>query len=66
MAPVRVDVQARGWLRSDVSLRAVVVFVQAYARGRIIDDITDDPVDPADERRLISTVMSDVLSSPSG
>lgn len=62
LTEVLADVQARGWLRKDLSPKAVAVFIQAYTLGRIIDDITDDPVDPADWNRLIVTVMADALS----
>ena len=63
---VMADIQERGWLRRDLTPKAVAVFVQAYTLGRIIDDITDDPVDPAEWNRLIMTVMSEALSSPTG
>jgi hypothetical protein len=56
-------VDERGWLRTDLSPKAVAVFVQAFTLGRIVDDITDDPVDPEDWINLISTVMIHVLSS---
>jgi AcrR family transcriptional regulator len=65
LAEVLADVQQRGWLRKDLNPKAVAVFIQAYTLGRIIDDITDDPVDPADWNYLISAVMADALSEPS-
>ena len=52
----------RGWLRDDLSPKAVAVFIQAYTLGRIVDDITDDPVDPEEWVNLIITVMSRALS----
>jgi AcrR family transcriptional regulator len=62
LTEVLANVQERGWLRNDLSPKAVAVFIQAYTLGRIIDDITDDPVDPADWNQLIVSVMSDALS----
>jgi AcrR family transcriptional regulator len=53
----------RGWLRADLNPKAVAVFLQAYTLGRIVDDITDDPVDSEDWHNLIITVMSEALSA---
>lgn len=64
LARVLADVQQRGWLRHDLNPKAVAVFIQAYTLGRIIDDITDEPLDPADWNQLIITVMTDALSTP--
>ena len=58
-------VQQRGWLRKDLNPKAVAVFIQAYTLGRIIDDISNDPLDPAEWNRLIITVMLEALSDPS-
>ena len=57
-------VQERGWLRKDLNPKAVAVFIQAYTLGRIIDDISNDPLDPAEWNRLIVTVMLEALSDP--
>ena len=57
-------VQQRGWLRKDLNPKAVAVFIQAYTLGRIIDDISNDPLDPAEWNRLIVTVMLEALSDP--
>ncbi len=61
---VLAEIQQRGWLRADLNPRAVAVFIQAYTLGRIIDDITDDPVEPAEWNHLIVTVMTETLSAP--
>ena len=57
------EVARRGWLRSDLSPKAVAVFIQAYTLGRIVDDITDDPVDPEEWTKMIITVMTKALSA---
>jgi AcrR family transcriptional regulator len=59
------EIQDRGWLRSDVDPRAVAVFLQAYTLGRIVDDVTDDPLNPEAWNSLINTVMLDALSERS-
>lgn len=66
LADVLADVQRRGWLRDDLNPRAVAVFIQAYTLGRIIDDITDQPLDPADWNQVVVTVMTDALSRRGG
>ena len=58
------EVQRRGWLRTSLNPKAVAVFIQAYTLGRIIDDISNDPLDPAEWNRLIVTVMLEALSDP--
>lgn len=62
LAEAIVSVQERGWMRQDLSAKAVAVFIQAYTLGRIIDDITDDPVDPADWNHLVVSFMKYTLS----
>jgi AcrR family transcriptional regulator len=57
------EVSRRGWLRTDLSPKAVAIFIQAYTLGRIVDDITDDPVDPDEWINLIVTVMTRALSA---
>ena len=36
--------QNRGWLRGDLSARAIAVLVQAVIFGRTLDDISSDPI----------------------
>lgn len=60
------EVADRGWLRKDLSPKAVAVFIQAYTLGRIVDDITDDPVDPDDWINLIIAVTMETLSADLG
>jgi hypothetical protein len=40
------------------------VLIQAYTLGRIVDDIVDEPVDPAAWNDLIMKVISQVLAAP--
>jgi hypothetical protein len=56
-------VAGRGWLSTDLSPKVVAVFIQATTLGRIVDDITDDPVDPEDWVNLVVTVMTRALSA---
>jgi AcrR family transcriptional regulator len=57
-------VQERGWIRRDLDPKAVAVFIQAYTLGRIIDDVSPDPVDPQAWNHLINTVMAKALAEP--
>lgn len=38
------EAQARRWIKPDLDPHAVAVFIQAYTLGRIIDDVSADPV----------------------
>jgi AcrR family transcriptional regulator len=40
------EFQQRGWLRTDVDPEALSGFVQAMLIGRVVDDVTQRPVDP--------------------
>jgi len=57
-------VQERGWIRRDLDPQAIAVFIQAYTLGRIIDDVSPDPVDPQAWNHLINTVMTNALADP--
>lgn len=63
MTDVMLELQRRGWLRPGLDPKAAAVFVQTYTLGRIIDDISDDPMDPAAWNQIIDTVMVKALSS---
>jgi AcrR family transcriptional regulator len=65
MTEVMIDLQERGWLRSGLDPKAAAVFVQTYTLGRIIDDITRDPMDADAWNEIIRTVMVEALSNPS-
>jgi AcrR family transcriptional regulator len=56
--------QQRGLYRQDFDARAGAVLIQAYTLGRIIDDIVDEPVDPAAWNELITKVISQVFAAP--
>jgi len=40
------------------------VLIQAYTLGRIVDDIVEEPVDPAAWNELIMQVITRVLVAP--
>lgn len=49
--------QERGWFNKDVDPKAGAVLIQAYTLGRIVDDITTQPVDPAAWEQLIGRII---------
>lgn len=55
-------VQQRGWIRRDLDPKAVAVLLQAYTLGRIIDDVSSDPVDPEAWNHLINAVVTQAVS----
>lgn len=38
--------QERGWFNPDFDPKAASAFIQAYTFGKLIDEVSDDPVDP--------------------
>lgn len=56
------DAQEKGWFNSDFDPRAAAVLIQAYTLGRIVDDITTEPVDPAEWQRLILRLIERVFA----
>lgn len=56
LAEVFVQAQGKGWVRTDVKPRTGAVFIQAYTLGRIVDDVTPEPMDDGDWERLIAEV----------
>ena len=54
--------QQRGWFNRDFDARAGAVLIQAYTLGRIVDDITTEPVDPAEWEHLIGRLIERVFA----
>jgi AcrR family transcriptional regulator len=61
LADLMAAAQSRGWFNNNFDPKAGAVLVQAYTLGRIVDDVSDDPVDPAEWERLINRVVELVL-----
>ena len=53
--------QQRGWFNGEFDPRAGAVLIQAYTLGRIVDDITTEPVDPDAWERLITQLIERVF-----
>ena len=56
--------QKAGWVRTDFDPRALAVFVQASTIGLVIDDATEERVDPDAWRTFIELVFDKVVYSP--
>lgn len=54
--------QDRHWFNSDYDAKAAAVLIQAYTLGRIVDDVSDDPVDPDAWERLVNRIIERVLA----
>lgn len=54
-----------GWINPDLDPRAIAVFIQAYTFGRLIDDITPNPMDQEDWMTLVNGFfIGTVVSQP--
>jgi AcrR family transcriptional regulator len=63
LANLIASAQQRGWFSADFDPRAAAVMIQAYTLGRIVDDITTRPVDPAEWERLITRLIERVFAT---
>ena len=57
-----VEMQTKGWMSKNFDPRAAAVLIQAYALGKIIDDIVDEKVDEEAWNQLINKIIDRVFS----
>ena len=55
--------QEKGWVRKDIQARTMAVFIQAYSIGRIVDDITEVPMDDDDWNTMINLIAEGTLGA---
>lgn len=63
LASVVADCQRRGWVNPALDTRAVAVLLQAYTLGKIVDDVSETPMDPEAWNTLIGLVIRNVFCS---
>lgn len=51
------EAQNQGWITSDIDPMAAAVFIQAYTIGKIIDEVTAEPVDEQEWLKLIHRMV---------
>ncbi len=51
------EAQSRGWVSSDIDPMAAAVFIQAYTIGKLIDEVTPEPVDEQEWLKLIHRMV---------
>ncbi len=51
------EAQNQGWVVADIDPDAAAVFIQAYTIGKVIDEITPEPVDEAKWLELINRMI---------
>ena len=57
------NAQDKGFVTTDFQPRTLAVFIQAYTLGKIVDDITTNPMDDQDWDRFITRIASRVFSA---
>lgn len=57
------EAQERGWYSSDFDPQAAAVLIQAYTLGRIVDDVSENPVDPGAWIGLIDRLIERTFAS---
>ena len=55
------ECQKKGWMNNDFDPQAAAVFIQAYTIGKIVDDVTTEPMDPAAWDSLIMKIVGKVM-----
>lgn len=55
--------QDKGFVTLKFEARTMAVFIQAYTLGKIVDDITENPMNDGDWENLISTIAKRVIAS---
>ncbi len=55
--------QSKGWFRQDLSADAAAIFIQAYTLGRLVDDVTEQPISPKVWNQLINQVLRLVFTN---
>lgn len=56
--------QAKGWVNQDFQPRTGAIFIQAYTLGKLVDDISNSPMDDADWDNLITLIAERALAAP--
>lgn len=57
------EAQLKGWIRADIDPQVLAVFIQAYTLGKIVDDLSERPMDPEKWVQLIDEIVDRVLVS---
>jgi len=58
--------QDKGWVSRQFAARTLAVFLQAYTLGRIVDDVSGEPMNDADWESLITVIADRALSANTG
>lgn len=53
--------QDRGWVRRDVSTRAIAIALQARLVGRVLDDVSPTQIEPAEWQPLMAVFLAGLL-----
>ena len=55
------DTQESGYFRKELDPHAIAVLIQAYTLGKVLDDYSPTPVNPANWNNLINTIIRKVF-----
>jgi AcrR family transcriptional regulator len=58
LADIAREAQERGFIRQDVDVRILATFIQTYTLGFVLNDITVDPVSPAEWSKFVGAVLA--------
>jgi AcrR family transcriptional regulator len=58
------EAQERGFFKKSFDAKSIAVMVQAYTLGKIVDDSSNNPVDPEQYADLINAIVKNVFLEP--
>jgi AcrR family transcriptional regulator len=53
--------QERGWIRDDVTARSLALLIQVLTFGRVLDDISNDPIDEKEWEASLALLLIDQI-----
>lgn len=56
------EVANRGWLREGIQPEALATFILAYSFGKVLDDITENPLDPEQWAIVVDGFLASAIS----
>jgi AcrR family transcriptional regulator len=63
LAAIIQNAQEKGFVTASFEARTIAVFIQSYTLGKIVDDVTTNPMNDQDWERLITAIGNTVLAA---
>ncbi len=64
LAEVITEAQRSGWVKAELDPRAIAAFSQAYTFGRVLDELSPDPVPIEHWHAIVDSFLQSIISQP--